>query len=281
MVQALQIEAGAVLVDATFGLGGHSRALLRELGAQGRLLVCDADPAAVLRARSLAQEDPRVTVVAGNFADMGAMVQDLGLAGRVHGLVADLGLSSAQLADRSRGFSFREQGRLDMRFDPHQGESAAQWLQRATEGQIAEVLREFGQEPAYRNIARAIVQARSQKPLETTRQLVDVVTHARRGSYGHHHPATRTFQALRMQVNGELRALAALLDSLPAILAPGGRACVISFHSLEDRLVKQVVRLKRDVLREQAKPMRPAAQECAANPRARSATMRVVERLAS
>lgn len=280
-MQALQVSAGAVLVDVTFGLGGHSRALLRELGVEGRLLVCDADPAAVLRARGLAQEDLRLTVVAGNFADTEAMVKGLGLAGRVHGLVADLGLSSAQLADRSRGFSFREQGSLDMRFNPHQGESAAQWLHRATESQIAQVLRDFGQEPAYRRIARAIVQARSRGPLETTRQLADVVAHARGGGYGHHHPATRTFQALRMQVNGELRALAALLDSLPVILAPGGRACVISFHSLEDRLVKQAVRLRRDVLHEAGKPMRPSAQECAANPRARSAIMRVVERLAS
>lgn len=281
VAQALQVPADAVLVDATFGLGGHSRALLQHLGPDGRLLVCDADPAAMLRARRLALEDPRLMVLGGNFAHMEAMVAGLGLTGTVHGLVADLGLSSAQLADRSRGFSFRERGRLDMRFDPEQGETAAQWLQRATEGQIAQVLRDYGQEPACNRIARALVQARSKAPLETTSQLAEVVAHALGGGYGRHHPATRTFQALRMQVNSELRVLAELLDSLPAILKPGGRACMISFHSLEDRLVKQTVRARRDVLGELGKPLRPTAQECAANPRARSAIMRVVERLSS
>ena len=280
-MQALQVPADAVLVDATFGLGGHSRALLQQLGPDGRLLVCDADPAAVSRAHHLAREDQRLIVVAGNFAHLEAMVTGFGLTGKVHGLVADLGLSSAQLADRSRGFSFRERGRLDMRFDPERGESAAQWLQQATEKQIARVLRDYGQEPACNRIARAIVLARSKAPLETTSQLVEVVAHALGGGYGRHHPATRTFQALRMQVNGELRVLAELLESLPAILNPGGRACIISFHSLEDRLVKQAVRSRRDALGEQGKPQHPTAQECAANPRARSAIMRVVERLSS
>lgn len=281
VVQALQVPADAVLVDATFGLGGHSRALLQQLGPDGRLLACDADPAAVSRAHHLAQEDRRLMVAQGNFAQMEAVVARLGLTGGVHGLVADLGLSSAQLADRGRGFSFREPGRLDMRFDPEQGESAAQWLQQATEEQIAHVLRDYGQEPACNRIARAIVQARRNGPLVTTSQLVEVIAHALGGGYGRHHPATRTFQALRMQVNGELRVLAELLDSLPVILKPGGRACIISFHSIEDRLVKQTVRSCRDVLCEIGKPLRPSSQECAANPRARSAIMRVVERLPS
>lgn len=279
MVDALQPRADAVLVDATFGLGGHSRALLSQLGPTGRLLAFDADPFALARARRLAQDDQRLVVVGGNFAHVGHRVTELGLDGGIHGLVADLGLSSSQLADRSRGFSFREQGRLDMRFDPEQGESVAQWLSRASEGQIAQVLRDFGQEPAHHRIAQAIVQARRKAPLVTTRQLADVVAHALGGGYGRHHPATRTFQALRMQVNGELPALADLLDSLPVILAPGGRACVISFHSLEDRLVKQAVRARRDILRERGKPVRPTPQECATNPRSRSAIMRIVERL--
>lgn len=294
-VAALNAGSG-VYVDGTFGRGGHSRLLLEQLDADGRLVVFDKDPEAIATAKALAGEDSRVLVCHASFAELYPRLKELGFAGQVRGILLDLGVSSPQLDDASRGFSFRNDGPLDMRMDPSRGESAAEWIARVDETELANVLFRYGDERYSRRIARAIVRARSERTLSTTLQLADVVAKAHPAWERHKHPATRSFQAIRIYINGELSDLEALLNDCVAALAPGGRLAVITFHSLEDRMVKQFIREQekgpdipsglpiRDAdiprtMKRVGKQVRPGAEELNVNLRSRSATLRVAEKL--
>ncbi len=301
VLQALAVREGGVYVDATFGRGGHAAAVLERLGPRGRLLAIDRDPEAARTAASWAARDPRIAWRQESFAMLERIAEEEGVAGAVAGILLDLGVSSPQLEDPARGFSFRREGPLDMRMDPGRGESAAAWLARAPEAEIARVLRRYGEEPAAGRIARAIARARERAPLATTWELARVVEEAvgsgARGRRVRHHPATRTFQAIRIHINRELEALEAVLPQAVRILAPGGRLVVISFHSLEDRLVKRFLREEargrvppgvplpaeriRPRLRLVGRAVRASAAEVAANPRARSAVLRAAERTAA
>ena len=282
----------AVFVDATFGRGGHSRALLDELSSNARLITIDRDLEAVAVARELASADPRVTACHGRFSDISGILDGLGLVS-VHGVILDLGVSSPQLGEARRGFSFRTDGPLDMRMDQSAGLTAAKWVNEADESEIRGVLERLGEERHARRIARAIVLAR---PLTTTRELADVVSRAQpRGTPGKH-DATRTFQAIRMRINDELEELEQGLSAAFSCLAIAGRLAVISFHSLEDRKVKRFIRSlsqapplpRRLPVRDSqlpvpgrrvGGPIRATATETRDNPRARSAMLRVVERV--
>ena len=295
-LDALNLASDAVVVDATYGRGGHSSGILEGLGPLGRLLVVDRDPEAVAHARKRFSGDDRVTVCHASFGDLAELAGTHGLHGNVTGLLVDLGVSSPQLDAPERGFSFREDGPLDMRMDPLSGEPASAWLNRADENELARVIRDYGEERHARRIARSIVKARTEQPITGTARLAAVVASAAGGSHGERHPATRTFQAIRIHINDELGALERILEQGIALLAPGGRFVVISFHSLEDRRVKQTwarlarppaasrrrpePRAFRPTLRLVGKLVRPDAAECARNPRARSARMRVAEKLA-
>ena len=296
-LEGLRVMAGGCYVDGTFGRGGHARAILARLGSTGRLFALDRDPEAVAFARAQFADEPRLHVEHGSFADLGSFAERNGIAGRVQGLLLDLGVSSPQLDDASRGFSFQADGPLDMRMDPSSGESAADWLARATEREIAAVLSDFGEERFAKRIARAIVQARTSVPLRTTAELAALVARASPARDPHKHPATRTFQAIRIFVNRELEALGQCLEQSLRVLAGGARLVVISFHSLEDRIVKRFMRdrargavLPKGLpvpglppageLRVIGKAVRPGPDEIARNPRARSAVLRVAERAA-
>ena len=289
------VEDGRYL-DGTFGRGGHARGVLEKLGPGGRLLLMDKDPEAIAEAERSFGADGRVSIRRGSFAALGGWDQ----ARDLDGVLFDLGVSSPQLDVAQRGFSFGKDGPLDMRMDPDAGESAAQWLARAEEREIADVLWTYGEEKQSRRIARAIVALRGQQPLERTAQLADligsVVPRGKSGSdKGRIHPATRSFQASRIHINAELADLQAGLDAALAALKPGGRLAVISFHSLEDRMVKQFIarhakappanrRLPQvqafvPVLVDRGGAIRADAAELAANPRARSAVLRVAEKL--
>ncbi len=288
-IAALDPAPDGIYVDATFGRGGHSRALLEALGPRGRLIALDRDPEAIAEARRLAMADPRVTVCHDTFASLLPRLEGLGLAGKVRGILADLGVSSPQLEDPGRGFSFRHDGPLDMRMDPTSGEPVSAWLARARERDIADVLFTYGEERHARRIARAIVEARRKAPVTRTLQLASIIARAHPRWERGRHPATRSFQALRIFINRELEALEAFLEQAVPALEAGGRLVVISFHSLEDRRVKRFIRREakgpelpgaafRPALRALGK-VRPSPQEVAANPRARSAIMRVAEKL--
>src|SRR5437868_8525951 len=232
-LEGLAIRPDGLYLDGTFGRGGHSRAILERLGPTGSLMALDRDPEAERAAQALS--DPRFTFVRSAFSALGGV-----LAGRkANGMLFDLGVSSPQLEDAARGFSFRHDGPLDMRMDPQAGESAAQWLARAEEQQIREVIREYGEERFAKQIAAAIVAARSREPLVRTAQLADLVAKAVRTREPGQDPATRTFQALRIHVNRELEEVSLMLPQAVSHLAPGGRLALISFHSLEDRIVKR------------------------------------------
>jgi len=291
-VSALAIRPDGVYVDATFGRGGHSRAILERLGGSGRLIAIDRDPQAVAAAGAI--RDPRFTILHAPFSEL-AQVLDRVQAGQVHGVLADLGVSSPQLDEPARGFSFRADGPLDMRMDPTRGASAAEWLATATEQQIREAIGGYGEERFAKQVAKAIVDARAREPLLRTEQLAAVVAAAVRTREAGQNPATRTFQALRILVNRELEEVALMLPQATRRLAPAGRLAVISFHSLEDRLVKRFLkacsadRLPADLpirardlpqppLTLVGKATRASGAEVAANPRARSATLRVAER---
>jgi 16S rRNA (cytosine1402-N4)-methyltransferase len=300
-VAALAIDAGerrdGVYVDATFGRGGHSRAILERLGPAGRLIALDRDPQAVEAARAIA--DTRFHIAHAPFSELARVLQAQGV-GQVQGVLADLGVSSPQLEDAARGFSFRADGPLDMRMDPTRGVSAADWLATATEQQMREAIGGYGEERFAKQVAKAIVDARAREPIRRTEQLASVVAAAVRQRQTRRevgqNPATRTFQALRIHVNQELEELTRVLPQCVEALAPAGRLVAISFHSLEDRIVKRFLREhsqppqlpKRLPLRAAELPVppleligrarRPSADEVAANPRARSAVMRVAER---
>ena len=293
----MQVKPDGTYVDGTFGRGGHSRAILAALGSRGRLLAMDRDPDAV--AAGLRIEDRRFVIERGSFADMGDMLENQGVSGAVDGILLDLGVSSPQLDEPARGFSFQHDGPLDMRMDPDHGQSAAAWLAVVGADELADVLWRLGEERYSRRIARAVIAARNEAPIDGTARLATIVAGAVPRREPGRHPATRTFQAIRIHVNDELEALRrALVATVPA-LAAGGRLAVISFHSLEDRIVKRFMRdlsrprddlppdlPVRDVtpvaqLRLVGKPQRPGPDEVASNPRARSAVLRVAERLAA
>ncbi len=293
-IEALNIRPDGNYIDGTFGRGGHSERILAGLGAAGRLLAFDKDEEAVAEARRRFADEPRFAIVHGSFAGIAAVVRERGLERRIDGLLLDLGVSSPQLDDPARGFSFASDGPLDMRMDRSRGQSAAQWLAVADEDDIAAVLRDYGEERFARRIARAIVERRQAAPLARTRELADLVAHASPTRERHKHPATRTFQAIRIFINRELEELQACLRDSLEVLARGARLAVISFHSLEDRIVKRFMRdaargprLPKGVpvthsqtqgrLRVIGKAVRASAAELAANPRARSAVLRVAE----
>lgn len=292
-LDALRIDPNGIYVDATFGRGGHSRAILQRLGPHGRLLALDRDPTAVVAAADIA--DPRFSIVHAPFSHLGRVLDEHGIT-HIDGLLLDVGVSSPQIDDAQRGFSFRQDGPLDMRMDPTRGPSAAQWLEEVDEDELAHIIRKYGEERFAKQVARAIVTARQTGPLTGTRQLAQVVAAAVRKREPGQDPATRTFQAVRIHINRELEELEAALGQGLQHLAARGRLVAIAFHSLEDRLVKHFIRrhstvpddLARLPLREDQLPPRPlaavgraikpSAAEVAANPRARSAVMRAAER---
>ena len=295
-VDALVPEASpeGTFLDATFGRGGHARRILARLGPRGRLIALDRDADAIAAANEIG--DPRLSVVQARFSAFREVLEKRGITA-LDGALLDLGVSSPQIDDPQRGFSFRGDGPLDMRMDATSGETAAQWLARAGEGEIREVIKTYGDERFAKQIAKAIVAARQGGPITRTRQLADLVGKAVRTREPGQDPATRTFQALRIHVNQELEELSLALPRLMDVLRPGARVAVISFHSLEDRIVKNFFRdqarpghmpeklpireadLPAPRLKLVGKPVRAAAAEVAANPRSRSATLRVAERL--
>jgi len=296
-VDALAVKPDGVYVDGTFGRGGHSRLILSKLGVNGRLVVFDKDPQAIAVARQLAEADKRVQVVHGGFSGFQVALKELGIEA-VDGALFDLGVSSPQIDDAERGFSFRYDAPLDMRMDTTRGQTAAQWLAEAGEEEIREVIRDYGEERFNSQIARAIVQQRQERPILTTGQLAQLAAQAVRTRERGQDPATRTFQAIRIFINRELEEISAVLPQAAGYLKTGGRLAVIAFHSLEDRIVKQFIRrhsrpaplpkwvMVRESerpeppLREIGKAQRASAAETAANPRARSAVLRVAERTA-
>jgi len=271
--------------------------ILQQLSAEGRLLVIDKDPAAIASARQRLGNDSRTYIYSGSYADIGEIFANTGWQRAVDGILLDLGVSSPQLDDPSRGFSFRQSGPLDMRMDPSRGESAAAWLSHAPEQEISQVLRDYGEERFHKRIARAIVKAREESPIDTTQRLAGIVAAAIPTREQGKDPATRSFQGIRIFINHELEDLQRCLDSCVELLSAGGRLVVISFHSLEDRIVKRFMRKQSKgdeypldlpithvesnaTLREVGKAVRPGEAEVKSNPRARSAIMRVAERLA-
>ena len=293
VLEGLQVIENGHYLDGTFGRGGHARGVLQQLGPGGRLLLMDKDPDAIAVAEQSFGDDPRVSIHRGSFAALAQVV------GRdsLDGVLFDLGVSSPQLDVAERGFSFGKDGPLDMRMDPQAGESAADWLARASEREIADVLWTYGEEKQSRRIARAIVAGRAEQPLLRTAQLAELIAGVCPRGKDKIHPATRSFQAIRIHVNRELADLEAGLEAALAALKPGGRLAVISFHSLEDRLVKQFVnrhakappnnrRLPQaqvfvPVLLAMGGAIKAGDDELVANPRARSAVLRVAEKLPS
>jgi 16S rRNA (cytosine1402-N4)-methyltransferase len=295
-VFALVTDPAGFYIDGTYGRGGHSTAILKNLSSDGRLLAIDKDPDAERCADIHASRDSRLDFVRGSFRDMARYVEARGMTGRVAGVLLDLGVSSPQLDQAERGFSFMQDGPLDMRMDPESGESAAQWLAEAEEKEIARVFKEYGEEKFARRMAAAIVRERQQKAITTTARLASIIADANPAWEKGKHPATRAFQAIRIFINRELEDLQQLLEDILGLLAVGGRLVVISFHSLEDRIVKRFIRLQergapiprglpiRDVdiyrpMKSVGRAVKPSAAEIAGNVRARSAVMRVAERV--
>lgn len=295
---ALNIRPDGSYVDGTFGRGGHTAAILERLGTQGRVLAIDRDPAAIRAGCERFAGEERLQLVHGSFGRLLEFVREAGLAGGVAGVLLDLGVSSPQLDEPARGFSFAEDGPLDMRMNDREGSTAADWLARASEQEIARVIHDYGEERYARRIARAIVSARRVRPLRRTLELAQIVAAAVPTREPGKHPATRTFQAVRIHVNRELEELEAALAQSLEVLVPGGRLCVISFHSLEDGIVKRFVQRSstgdplyaglpevplhaRAKLKRIGRAIHPSDAEVARNPRSRSAILRVAERLAA
>jgi len=294
-VDALVTQPGGFYVDGTFGRGGHSRCLLQRLNEHGRVLAADKDEAAEVAARELEKSEPRFEFFRGSFTQLPHQLRRMGI-DAVDGILLDLGVSGPQLDEGGRGFSFMRDGPLDMRMDTRAGETAAEWLSYAQLKDIAGVLKEYGEERFARRIAAAIVAAREESPLETTGRLAKVISEAHPRWEQHRHPATRSFQAIRIKVNRELEDLREFLSVAVDLLRTGGRLVIISFHSLEDRMVKRYMRdmargdsLPRGVpvpesernrrMRLVGKPVRASEEEIALNARARSAVMRVAEKI--
>lgn len=293
---ALAVKPDGFYVDATYGRGGHSSALLTQLGENGRLLAIDQDPEAITAADKRFGNDARFEIVHGNFESLGDIVASHGMKQKVDGILLDIGVSSPQLDDASRGFSFLKPGKLDMRMNPEAGQSAAQWLATVEEHELITVLRRYGEERFAKRIGHAIVEARANTEINDTVQLADLISAAVPKKEKHKHPATRSFQAIRIFVNRELEVLERTLQSAVDVLAIGGRLVVISFHSLEDRIVKRFMRdlargpqmpkdlpvMQKDIaqpFRLVSRAVKPTEKEIAANPRARSSVLRVLERV--
>jgi 16S rRNA (cytosine1402-N4)-methyltransferase len=296
--QGLNIQADGIYVDCTFGRGGHSKVILRNLNDKGKLFVFDRDPEAIQVANQLATHDSRVKAFHSAFSGIFENLESEKVVGLVNGILFDLGVSSPQIDDPQRGFSFSISGELDMRMDPTSGLSARDWLNQSEESEISNVLRQFGEEKFSRRIARAIVEHRKIKPILTTLELAEIISDAVPYVDKHKHPATRTFQAIRILINDELEELKVGLSEAYKLLAVHGRLAVISFHSLEDRIVKRFIRqlskndpypqdlpVKADQIKPELKQIgkliRPPDRECEINPRARSARLRIAEKMAT
>lgn len=296
-VEHLIVSPNGTYIDATFGRGSHSKAILQKLNAEGRLIAFDKDPEAVAFAKSEIH-DARFKIVHSSYARMQMVLNDLNVFGKIDGILFDLGVSSPQLDNPDRGFSFVREGKLDMRMDTSQGTAAMSWLATIDETELATVLWEYGEEKFSRRIARAIVETRKVTPITTTTQLADIIKYAMPKPKKPHdkHPATRSFQAIRIAINQELTELEQALKIALEALAPGGRLAVISFHSLEDRIVKQFIKLHEkgeDIprglpvkgahfnarLKSIAKPIKPSMKEINNNPRSRSAVLRIAEKI--
>jgi len=295
VLHGLKIKPDGCYVDGTFGRGGHSGKILEQLNASGRLIGIDRDPQAITSAPKTLTDDPRFELIRGEIAQLETFISARGLMGAVDGLLFDLGVSSPQLDEAQRGFSFMRDGPLDMRMDPQSGTSARDWLATVGEFELKRVLRQFGEEPAAVRIARAIIAERAVTPISSTGQLASLVESVAPKRGQKKHPATKTFQAIRIFVNRELEQLAAVLQQSVTVLRSGGRLCVISFHSLEDRIVKRFMREAslepeqyrglpsipeefRPKLKTVGKVIMATADEIAANRRARSARLRIAER---
>ena len=295
-LDGLAIKPDGIYIDATFGRGGHSGEILSQLGEQGRLIAFDRDPQAIEAAKRFA-DDKRFTIVHSPFADMAEVIESMSLTGGIDGVLMDLGVSSPQLDDAERGFSFLRDGPLDMRMDTSRGQSAAEWLAEADEQDITQVIKEFGEEKFGKRIAHAIVNERKVNPITRTSELVRIIDQAMPVKDKFKHPATRTFQGIRIYINAELEQLRVGLKAATAILKPKGRLAVISFHSLEDRLVKRFMKEQSKgkavphglpltqqeidadkVLSLIGKAIKPGEDELAVNVRSRSAVLRVAEK---
>ncbi|MGK2889769.1 MAG: 16S rRNA (cytosine(1402)-N(4))-methyltransferase RsmH [Candidatus Malihini olakiniferum] len=296
-INGLNIRADGTYIDGTFGRGGHSKLILSRLGPEGRLMAIDRDPQAIAAAETI--QDSRFSIIHGPFSSLASYVDTLGLTGRIDGVLLDLGVSSPQLDDPERGFSFMRDGPLDMRMDPTRGQSAAQWLQTAQADDIVWVLKTFGEERFAKRIARAIVERSRTEPITRTGELAELIAAASPVKERHKHPATRSFKAIRIYINSELDEIEKALNGALKVLAPPGRLSVISFHSLEDRIVKRFMRhhsrgpqvpagipLTEAQLRAQGvqklktiSKMMPPEAEVVKNPRARSSFLRIAERL--
>ncbi|WP_144212206.1 16S rRNA (cytosine(1402)-N(4))-methyltransferase RsmH [Shewanella donghaensis] len=296
-VDGLNIQEDGIYIDGTFGRGGHSRHVLSQLGENGRLIAIDRDPQAIEAAKQFA-DDPRFQIVHGGFGQLAEYVTDLGLEGKIDGVLLDLGVSSPQLDDAERGFSFLRDGPLDMRMDNSQGQTAAQWIARAEIEDMAWVFKTYGEEKNSRHIARCIAADRDEKPFLRTKDLADLIARITKNKERNKHPATRVFQAIRIYINSELEQIDQALEGAVSILAPEGRLSVISFHSLEDRMVKRFIRRhsqgaevphglpiteaelnKSKKLKAIGKAMKPSDVEIEQNPRSRSSVLRVAQRL--
>ncbi|AZG71779.1 16S rRNA (cytosine(1402)-N(4))-methyltransferase RsmH [Shewanella livingstonensis] len=296
-VNGLNIQSDGIYIDGTFGRGGHSRHLLSHLGNNGRLIAIDRDPQAIEAAKQFA-DDPRFQIVHGGFGQLAEYVEELGLTGKINGVLLDLGVSSPQLDDAERGFSFLRDGPLDMRMDNSQGQTAAQWIARAEIEDMAWVFKTYGEEKNSRHIARCIAADREKAPFLRTKDLADLIARITKNKERNKHPATRVFQAIRIYINSELEQIDQALEGALAVLAPQGRLSVISFHSLEDRMVKRFIRRhsqgesvphglpimeaelnKSRKLKAVSKALKPSDAELELNPRARSSVLRVAERL--
>jgi 16S rRNA (cytosine1402-N4)-methyltransferase len=294
-IQGLNIKASGIYIDATFGRGGHTRQILSQLGPDGQLFCLDRDPDAINSANEQFGQDARVTICHTSFSHIENIAEQFNILGRVDGILFDLGVSSPQIDTAERGFSFQKEGPLDMRMDPTTGQSAADWLNTASEQDIAKVIKDYGEERFAKLIARAIVNTRGEHPFKTTKDLAKVVASNVHTREPGKNPATRTFQAVRMYINQELEYITTGLSGAIPCFAPKGRFVVISFHSLEDRIVKRFIRdqVRGDVpeglpLREDqikrtfkmiSKRIQPSEQEVVANPRSRSAILRVAEKI--
>lgn len=295
-VAALNLKTSGNYIDGTFGRGGHSKKILEGLDKQARLFVVDKDPAAIKVAECLQKEDARVQIMHGSFSEIKNLAKEVSLLGQVDGVLLDLGLSSPQLDDGERGFSFMRKGPLDMRMNNVSGLSAKDWLSVVSEFDLAAVIKEYGEERFSKRIARAIVEARDVAEITDTKQLADIVSQAIPSWEKHKHPATRTFQAIRIFINQELDDLQNVLDDILDVLGSGGRLVIISFHSLEDRIVKtwinkmakgddapSYIPLSYDQLNKKVKvigkAIKPSIAEVESNPRARSAIMRIAEKI--
>ncbi|AYA40908.1 16S rRNA (cytosine(1402)-N(4))-methyltransferase RsmH [Xenorhabdus nematophila] len=295
-VNGLNIQEDGIYIDGTFGRGGHSRLILSKLGPNGRLMAIDRDPQAIEASKAITDE--RFSITHGPFSELATYVEDADLVGKINGVLLDLGVSSPQLDDPERGFSFMRDGPLDMRMDPTRGQSASEWLMKAEAEDIAWVLKTFGEERFAKRIARAIVARSQEQPMTRTRELAELIAQASPIKEKHKHPATRSFQAIRIYINSELEEIERALDGALRVLVPQGRLSVISFHSLEDRIVKRFIRQNSQgpqvpaglpLTEAQLKAMggrslksigkmKPSGDEVATNPRARSSVLRFAEK---